>query len=201
MPRMPWANSRPFILLTCAVLSAISRLRSRWERRRSSSSTLVAKYMQRTHRRGPSTTWRSFLRQHGSEIWACDFFCVRTITFRTLYVFFVIDHASRQVLHVEVTPNPTASWAAQQMVECCAWDRKPPRFLVRDRDSCYGTAFDRRVRNIGVAQVRTPFRSPRANAIAERWVRSVRTECLDHVFIFNERHLPNMSAISTTGAR
>jgi transposase InsO family protein len=137
--------------------------------------------MQRTHRRGPSTTWRSFLRQHGSEIWACDFFCVRTITFRTLYVFFVIDHASRQVLHVHVTPNPTASWAAQQMVECCAWDRRPPRFLVYDRDSCYGATFHRRVRNIGIAQVRTPFRSPRANAIAERWVRSIRTECLDHV--------------------
>jgi transposase InsO family protein len=130
----------------------------------------------------------SFLRQHGSEIWACDFFCVRTITFRTLYVFFVIDHASRQVLHVHVAPTPTA-WVAQQMVECCAWDRKPPGFLVHDRDGCYGATFHRRVRNIGIAQVRTPFRSPRANAIAERWVRSVRTECLDHVFIFNERHL------------
>src|SRR5215510_13087350 len=130
----------------------------------------------------------------GSEIWACDFLCVRTITFRTLYVFFVIDHARRQVLHVHVTPNPTAWWAAQQIVECCAWDRKPPRFLVHDRDSCYGNTFDRRVRNIGIAQVRTPFRSPRANAIAERWVRSVRTECLDNVFIFNERHLQKVLA-------
>ena len=76
------------------------------------SARTVAKYMQRTHRRGPSTTWRSFLRQNGSEIWACG-----TITFRTLYVFFVIDHASRQILHVHVTPNPTASWAAQQIIE------------------------------------------------------------------------------------
>jgi transposase InsO family protein len=65
----------------------------------------------------------------------------------------------------------------------------PPRVLVHDRDACYGTSFDRRVRNLGIAQARTPFRSPRANAIAERWVRSVRIECLDHVFIFNERHL------------
>jgi len=158
------------------------------------SARTVAKYMQRTDRPGPSCRWRSFLRQHGSEIWACDFFCVRTITFRTLYVFFVINHASRQVLHVHVTPNPTASWTAQQMVECCAWDRKPPRFLVHDRDSCYSATFDRRVRNIGIAQIRTPFRSPRANAIAERWVRSVRTECLDHVFIFNERHLKKILA-------
>src|SRR5262249_39930208 len=117
------------------------------------------------------------------------FLCVQTITFRTLYVFFVIHHASRQVLHVHVTPHPTAEWTAQQIVECCSWDRVPPRFLVHDRDSCYGTSFDRRVRNLGITQVRTPFRSPRANAIAERWVRSVRTECLDHVFIFNEGHL------------
>ena len=158
------------------------------------SARTVAKYMQRTHRRGPSTTWRSFLRQHGSEIWACDFFCVRTITFRTLYVFFVIDHASRQVVHARVTPHPSASWTAQQIVECCAWDRVPARSLLRDRDSRYGTTFDRRVRNIGIAQIRTPFRSPRANAIAERWVRSVRTECLDHVFIFNERHLQKVLA-------
>jgi putative transposase len=150
--------------------------------------------MQRTHRSGPFTTWRSFLRQNGSEIWACDFFCFRTIAFRTLYVFFVIDHASRQVLHVHVTSNPTASWAALQMVECYAWNRKPPRFLVHDRDNCYGVRFDRRVRNIGIAQIRTPCRSPRAYAIAERWVRSVRTECLDHEFIFNEHHLQKVLA-------
>jgi hypothetical protein len=100
--------------------------------------------MQRTHRRGPSTTWWSFLRQHGSEIWACDFFCVQTITFKTLYVFFVIHHASRQVLHVHVTGHPTASWTAQQIVECCGWDCQPPRFLIHDRDSCYGASFDLR---------------------------------------------------------
>src|SRR6516165_2029510 len=150
------------------------------------SARTVAEYMQRTHRREPSSRWRSFLRQHGSEIWACDFFCVRTITFRTLYVFFLIKHASRQVVHVHVTPHPTASWTGQQIVECCACDRVPALFLIHDRDSCYGTTFHRRVRNIGIAQLRTPFRSPRANAIAERWVRSVRTECLHHMFIFNE---------------
>ena len=106
----------------------------------------------------------------------------------------VIHHASRQVLHVHVTPHPTAEWAAQQIVECCRWDRVLPRFLVHDRDPCFGTGFDRRVRNLGIAQARTPFRSPRANALAERWVRSVRTECVDHVFIFNERHLQKVLA-------
>ena len=96
--------------------------------------------------------------------------------------------------HYQVTQHPTAEWTAQQIVECCGWDYEQPRFLVRDRDSCYGPSFDRRVRPLGIAQARTPFRSPRANAIAERWVRSVRTECLDHVFIFNERHLQKVLA-------
>jgi transposase InsO family protein len=133
------------------------------------SARTVAEYMHRPNHRSPSPGWRVFLKDHASAIWACDFFCVQTITFRTLYVFFVIHHASRQVLHVHVTPHPTAEWTAQQIVECCGWDCTPPRFLVHDRDSCYGTKFDRRVRNLGIAQARTPFRSPRANAIAERW--------------------------------
>jgi putative transposase len=92
-------------------------------------------------------------------------------------------------LTLRVTPCPTAEWAAQQIVECCAWDRWPPRFLIHDRDSRYGATFDRRLRHLGIEQVRTPFRAPRANAISERWVKSVRTECLDHILVFNEAHL------------
>jgi putative transposase len=136
------------------------------------SARTVAKYMRPRHSRGPSLGWREFLKRHESNIWACDFFCVRTILFQTLYVF-----------------CPTAEWTAQQLVECCAWDRWPPRLLIHDRDSCYGALFDRRLRHLGIAQVRTPFRAPRANAISERWVKSVRTEYLDHLFIFTESHL------------
>jgi transposase InsO family protein len=83
----------------------------------------------------------------------------------------------------------TAEWASRQIVECCGWDREPPRFLIHDRDGRYGALFDQQVRSLGITQIRTPFRSPQANSIAERWVRSLRGECLDHVFIFNERHL------------
>jgi transposase InsO family protein len=140
------------------------------------SARTVAKYMRLHRNRGPSPGWRKFLKQHAPNIWACDFFCVHTILFQTLYVFFVIRLANREVLHVEVTRHPTAEWAAQQIVECCAWDRRPPRFLIHDRDSRYGMSFDRRVRHLGISQVRTPFRSPRANAIAERWVKSARTD-------------------------
>jgi Integrase core domain len=95
--------------------------------------------------------------------------------------------AHREIFHVAVTRHPTADWAAQQIVECCVWDRAPPRFLIHDRDSRYGANFDRRVRGLGIRQVRTPFRSPRA--VAERWVRSVQSECLDHLIVFNEANL------------
>src|SRR5882672_12075006 len=128
------------------------------------------------------------------EIWACDFIGVQTILFRTLYVFFVVRHASREVVHAQVTQHPTAEWAAQQIVECCAWDRRPPRFLIHDRDSRYGELFDRRLQGLGITQIRTPFKAPRANSIAERWVRSARQECLDHTFVFGEGHLRRVLA-------
>jgi transposase InsO family protein len=158
------------------------------------SARTVAKYMRIRHGRGPSPGWRTFLNRHTAEIWACDFFCVQTLWFKTLYAFFVVSHASREVLHVQVTQHSTAEWVAQQIVECCGWDRSPPRFLIRDRDSRYGALFDRRLENLGITQVRTPFRAPQANSIAERWVRSVRQECLDYTFICGERHLRRVLA-------
>jgi len=158
------------------------------------SARTVAKYMRRPHGQKPSPGWRIFLKQHAGEIWACDFIGVQTILFRTLYVFFVVRHASREVLHVQVTQHPTAEWTAQQIVECCGWDRKPPRFLIRDRDSRYGELFHHRLQGLGITQIRTPFRAPRANSIAERWVRSARQECVDHTFIFGERHLRRVLA-------
>jgi putative transposase len=158
------------------------------------SARTVAKYMRRAYTGRPSPSWREFLKRHARDIWACDFFCVQTIWFQTIYVFFAIRHANREVLHVQVTRHPTAEWAAQQIVECCGWDREPPRFLIHDRDSRYGRIVDRRLNNLGVTQIRTPFRSPRANAIAERWVRSARTECLDLMFILSERHLQRVLA-------
>jgi putative transposase len=157
------------------------------------SARTVAKYMRLPRDGEPSPGWRTFLVRHAAEIW-CDFFCVQTLWFKTLYAFFVVSHASREVLHVQVTQHPTAEWVAQQIVECCGWDRSPPRFLIHDRDSRYGALFDRRLQNLGIAQIRTPFRAPQANSIAERWVRSVRQECLDHTFIFGERHLRRVLA-------
>jgi transposase InsO family protein len=114
--------------------------------------------------------------------------------FRRCTSFFVVRHLHREILHVAVTRCPTAKWTAQQFIECCAWDRWPPRYLIHDRDSRYGAIFERCLRHLGIEEVRTPFRAPRANAILERWVRSVRAECLDHLFIFNEANLRRVMA-------
>ena len=92
-------------------------------------------------------------------------------------------------MHVRTTCHPTSEWTGRQIVEACGWERAPPRFLIHDRDSRYGMAFDLRLKALGIRSIRTPFRSPQANAIAERWVKSVRTECLDHYLILNGRHL------------
>ncbi len=149
----------------------------------------VAKYMRRPYSGTPSPSWRQFLAQHGSEIWACDLFTVQSIWFRTLYVFFVIHHSTREIVHARDTAHPNSQWLAQQMVEACGLSIEPPRFLIHDRDSCFGTAFNRRVESLGIMHVRTPVKAPKPNAIAERWVRSIRNECLDHRLVLGHQHL------------
>ncbi len=152
----------------------------------------VAKYMRKPYDGTPSPGWRRFLRQHAEEIWACDLFTVRTIWFRTLYVFFIIHHGTREIVHAHVTAHPTAHWLTQQMTEACGNDRECPRYLIHDRDGCFGAFFNRRVQSLGMKQIRTPVKAPRANAIAERWVRTVRSECLDHLFIFGHQSLQRL---------
>jgi len=105
-----------------------------------------------------------------------------------LYVFLVLRHARRQIVHFNVTEHPTAQWTAQQIVEAFPFDTVP-RYLLRDGDNIYGERFHRRVRSLGVEDVRIAPRSPWQNPYVERLIGSVRRECLDHVIVFNERHL------------
>jgi len=147
----------------------------------------VAKYMVR-HRKPPSPTWRAFLKNHIQDIVAVDFFIVPTVRNRILFVFLILAHDRRRVLHFDVTTNPTAEWTVQQIVEAFPWE-DAPRYLLRDRDGIYGEYFRRRVRNMGIEQVVTAARSPWQNPYAERLIGSVRRECLDHLIVFNERHL------------
>jgi transposase InsO family protein len=155
------------------------------------SPRTVAKYMQRPWSGTPSPRWGKFLAHHAKDLWACDFLTVRTLTFQTLYVFFIIRHDNREIVHARVTAHPASAWVGQQIVNAC-FDRAPPKYLLRDRDSIYGAEFSRRAVSLNLRQIRTPVRAPKANAIAERCVGTLRREGLDHLFIFNERHLQNI---------
>ncbi len=148
----------------------------------------VRRYRHTARRRPPSQRWRTFLRNHAPHIWATDLFTVQTVTFRTLYVQIVISHDRRRIEHWNVTRHPRAAWIWQQLLEATAWGRQP-RFLIRDRDRCFGGDFVARAAGIGVTTILTPVRAPNANAIAERVIGTLRRECLDHVIVINERHL------------
>ena len=138
--------------------------------------------------RDPSSSWTTFLKIHRPEIWASDFFTVHTLWFQTLYVFFFVAHDRRTVVHVNVTAHPTATWVWRQLIEATPWGTSP-RYLLRDRDRCYGSDFVSRAKRIGIETVLTPIATPQANGIAERLVGTFRRECLDHVIVVNERHL------------
>lgn len=105
-----------------------------------------------------------------------------------LYVFLVLAHDRRRVIHFNVTEHPTAKWAAQQIVEAFPWDTVP-KYLLRDRDGIYGRHFQSRVQNMRIEEVKTAPRSPWQNPYVERLIGSIRQECLDHVMVLNERHL------------
>jgi transposase InsO family protein len=113
---------------------------------------------------------------------------VQTVTFRTLSVLFFISHGRRELVPMQVTTHPTAAWVWRQVVEATAWGRHP-NYLIRDRDRVYGRDFVARAAALGIETLLTPYRAPRANAIAERVVRTLRNECLDHVLILNGQHL------------
>ena len=139
-------------------------------------------------RDGPS--WKEFLSQQAAGIVACDFFCVETVRLRTLYVLFFIEISTRRVHLAGVTAHPNSAWLTQQARNLAIEDRLARvQFLIRDRDAKYSRPFDEVFRSEMVRVIRTPIRSPKANAFAERFVRTVRLECLDHILIFGERHL------------
>src|SRR5262249_41555453 len=136
----------------------------------------------------PSQTWMTFLRNHVGQMASIDFFTVPTLQLRVLYVFVVLAHDRRRVLHFNVTEHPTAAWTAQQLVEAFPYDTVP-RYLVRDRDVLYGYGFTTRVDGMRILQVQISARSPRQNAYAERCVRSVKEKCLAKLILLTESAL------------
>ena len=137
--------------------------------------------------------WREFLRAQAASIVACDLFTVESVLLRRYYVFFFIAHASRRVRFVGCSPNPTGAWMTQQARNVGRdLADEGVRFLIRDRDSKDSGAFDAVFGTDGIRTVKTPVRAPQANAIAERFVRTTRAECLDWPLILNRRHLERL---------
>jgi len=149
----------------------------------------VAKYMQK-----PKTDpekcqrWLTFLRNHAKHIVAIDFFVVRTIIFKAIYVFIAISHDRRKILHLGVSANPHAQWAIQQLRETFSFD-ETTKYVIRDNDKIFSGDFKQQIKNFGLKDTPTAPRSPWQNPIAERVIGSLRRECLDHMIILNEKHL------------
>lgn len=151
------------------------------------ADSTVAKYMVKVRTPDPSQRWTTFIRNHMDVTAACDFFVVPTATFKVLYVFVVLSHARRRILHVNVTDHPTAAWTARQILE--AFPDDVPRLLLHDRDGIYGWEFDRMMKVLKIRQILSAPRSPWQNAFAERVIGSIRRECTDHIIPFGQRHL------------
>lgn len=189
---------------TAALVLRLARENPRWGYRRiqgelkklgiSVSASSVCSLLRRhglspaPRRDGPS--WREFLSRQAAGIVACDFFCVETVWLKTLHVLFFIELSTRRVHLAGVTAHPNSAWAAQQARNLAIEGRLAnAHFLIRDRDAKYSGPFDEVFRSEGLRVIRTPIRSPKANAFAERFVKTVRQECLDHILVFSERNL------------
>jgi transposase InsO family protein len=147
----------------------------------------VSRYMP-LRRKPPSQTWRAFLLNHTQDLVSIDFFVVPTATFRVLYVFLVLEHERRRIVHFNVTDGPSAQWTGQQLVNAFPYD-SAPKYVIRDRDKIYGANFVRRVRALGIEQVLTAPQSPWQNPYCERVIGTIRRDCLDHVIVVGEQHL------------
>ena len=151
------------------------------------SSSTIWKYLDRSHKY-PSMRWRTFFINYASEIAAIDFFSVATATFRNLYCFVVLEHSTRKIIHFNVTADPSAQWAAFQVVQAFPWDTAP-RFILRDNDKTYGDFFSDKMEAMNIEEVRISRYSPWQNPFCERVIGSIRRDCLDHLIVLNEAHL------------
>jgi putative transposase len=140
------------------------------------------------------SSWRAFLRAQAASVLVCDFLTVETAFLQRIYVLFFISLATRRIEYIACTANPDGRWAAQQARNLVMQlsDQEPCRFLIHDRDTKFSYAFDEVFRSEGMRVIRTPIQAPNANAHAERWVRTIRADCLDRILILGRRHLEHV---------
>jgi putative transposase len=151
------------------------------------SKRTIQKYIAKM-RQASDQTWATFLKNHAGDIWACDFTVVFDLLFRPLYIFVIIELQTRRVVHTAVTASPTDSWTAQQLREATPWG-EAPKYLIHDRDNKYGQQFSAVAASSGIKELKTPFRAPKANAHCERFIGSLKRECLDHMLILHRQQL------------
>jgi transposase InsO family protein len=159
------------------------------------SKRTIQKYMKKVRKRS-SQNWRTFLKNHAHEIWACDFTTVTSLFFKPIYIFGIMELESRRIIHtactelvdVAITLSPTDEWTAQQLREATPWDNRP-KYLIRDNDNKFGKKFSAVAKSSGIEELKTPFQAPKANAHCERLVGTMKRECLDHFLILNQYHL------------
>jgi putative transposase len=154
---------------------------------------LLVAGLQPAPERTPSS-WRGFLRAQAASVLACDFLTVETAFLQRVYVLFFISLATRRIEYVACSSNPDGRWVAQQARNLVMQlgDEQPFRFLIHDRDAKFSHAFDEVLRSEGIRVIRTPVQAPNANAHAERWIRTLRTDCLDRILILGRRHLEHV---------
>jgi putative transposase len=156
------------------------------------SKRTIQKYI-RLVRKTPSFThnWASFIRNHMGDIWACDFTVAYDWLFRPIYIFVIMELKKRRIIHVGVTDSPTDEWTAQQLREATPCGEHP-KYLIRDRDKKYGPQFSALAIHSGIDVIKTPFRTPKTNAFCERFMGSLKRECLDHSLVLHQRHLKRL---------
>jgi transposase InsO family protein len=148
----------------------------------------VQKYLRAAPRAPGGQRWSTFLRNHADVTWCCDFVQTYDVFFRPVFAFFIVHLGSRRVVHVATTCSPTQRWTAQQLRNA-TMNGEAPKFFIRDRDDKFGAVFDRVARGSGMRVIQTAVHAPNMNAVMERFLRSVRTEVLDQVLVFDERRL------------
>jgi transposase InsO family protein len=160
------------------------------------SKRTIQRYLPKV--RWPSgQTWATFLKNHAADIWACDtcacgLAVVHDLWFRALYLFVIIELETRRIVHIAVTPSPTDAWVAQQLREATPWG-EDPKYLIHDRDKKYGKQFASVAGGTGIEELQTPYRAPKANAICERCIGSIRRECLDYTLALHRNHLSRVA--------
>jgi transposase InsO family protein len=148
----------------------------------------IQRYLRQVRKRNSGQNWATFLRNHAQDIWCCDFTVVHTLLFKPLYIFVIMHHQTRRIVHAAVTTHPTDEWTTQQLREATPWGQKP-KYLIRDNDGKYGAKFKAFLDSMGIEDKNTPIRAPRANALCERFIGTLRRECLNHHLILHQHQL------------